>query len=128
MGCSISASGCKNFFLKNHANLNNPCYFSRKKLVLNREPCWLKPCHPGTPVHKRYYQFPLTWWRIYYWWLLPCVGGNFSYVYCRHVPTYLVFLKRNELRIMQLKKLTVSKATTNFIWGRSFPFKIAFHR
>jgi hypothetical protein len=34
---------------KNHVKLNNPCYFLSKKSVLNRGPCWLKQCYPGTP-------------------------------------------------------------------------------
>ena len=34
---------------KNCVKSRNPCYFLSKKSVLNRGPCWLKPCYPGTP-------------------------------------------------------------------------------
>ena len=34
---------------KKPCKLKNPWNFLSKKSVLNREPCWLKPCYPGSP-------------------------------------------------------------------------------
>jgi hypothetical protein len=60
---------------KNRVTSRNPCYFLSKKSVLNRGPCWLKPCYPGT-LCSRYVFKSQRSWRNYEGWKRFFVGWN----------------------------------------------------
>ena len=60
IGCLIRVSGGKQWLLliKTMLNWGIRAISFRKKSVLNRGPCWLKLCYPGTPC------IGLQWWEF----------------------------------------------------------------